>query len=174
MRGVVLRSGCARFVAALLFAWSHGCAGAAREADGPRAPYEPPPLDGVRGTGVSTSEAVRPELSGEGEGWVVGRIAGLPLTARELFVEWQRRAPREFWFVADKLVAARLAQVEASRLGLRMTAELVQREVALDRERQEEELRRAADGAPLEAFLRRSLGFEPEAYFASLRQGTLE
>lgn len=104
----------------------------------------------------------------------VGRVAGSPLSATDLLVAWHESAPREPWLVVDRIVATRLALLEAARLGLRLDPPRIAAAVAQERARQTAELERAAGGAALDDFLRAELGLQPGAYWAALERRTLE
>jgi parvulin-like peptidyl-prolyl isomerase len=103
----------------------------------------------------------------------LGWIAGKPLEAEELLVEWGDASSRELWLVIDKLVAARLALAEAERLGIRLAPEAVEERFAADRARLEKEIARTGKERPLEEFIEERLGFEPKRYLERVRRATI-
>jgi len=150
----------------LVLALSLGCA--AGGTAGENAPVPPRPAPSLLAGGAGSSTGADPEPG------VLGRIAGAPLLASELLLEWNRQAPRQVWLVLDKLVAARIARVEAARLGLALDGGRITEALARERRRQDAELARAAGGRPIDAFLRDELGQDPARYYDALRVGTLE
>ena len=103
----------------------------------------------------------------------LGWIAGEPLEAEELLLEWGDIASRELYLVIDKLVAARLALAEASRLGIRLAPEAVVQRVAAEREKLEQQVTRDGKTRTLEEFIERELGFEPKRYLDRVRRATI-
>jgi hypothetical protein len=104
----------------------------------------------------------------------LGTVAGLPLHAEELLVEWGDASSREMWLILDKLVAARLALAEADRLGIKIAPEEVEQRYTVEREKLEKEI--ARDGEPkrtLEDFIARKLGFEPQRFLERVRRATV-
>src|SRR5262249_21198124 len=88
----------------------------------------------------------------------LGWVAGQPLDPEELLVEWSDLSSRELLLVVDKLVASRLALVEASRLGVRLAPEAVEQHYADDRKRLEEQVAKSGKKRTLEEFIERELG----------------
>jgi len=80
----------------------------------------------------------------------LGWIAGQPLHAEELLVEWGDVSAREMWLVLDKLVAARLALAEAARLGIRLAPEAVEQRYEEQKDKLEGELARSDPPRTLE------------------------
>ncbi len=146
----------ARRALALLAALA-ACAAPAREA---RVPERAPP-------------ALEP-LAGTAAPGVIGRVAGQDLTAEDLLRAWHEGAPREPWLLAERLVSARLALLEAARLGVRVDPEVEAQALALERARARTELERSAGGRSPEDFLRVELGVLPAAWWAALERRTRE
>jgi len=103
----------------------------------------------------------------------LGWIAGQPLSAEELLIEWGDVASRELWMVIDKLVSARLAQSEADRLGIRLSSEDVEQRYAAERQKLEKRITRGDKAPDLEKFIQRELGFEPARYLERMRRATI-
>jgi len=185
----------------LLFACAASPASsAATETEAPRPPRPAPrltegPVVGAAPEAASASEAqdegasgavgsrARPEAgdgeangdaSGDGEPLRLGSVAGVPLTAQDLLLEWAGYAPREVWLTLDKLVTTRLALAEAERLGLRLDAGGVELEVARERERLEADLRAEGSELPFEELVRERMGQDPGFVLARLRQATIQ
>lgn len=140
-----------------LLATLAACAAPAREARVPD--RAPPALEPLAGTAVPG---------------VIGRVAGQDLTAEDLLRAWHEGAPREPWLLAERLVSARLALLEAARLGVRVDPARAAEALAEERARARAELERSAGGRPPEDFLREELGVEPEAWWAALERRTRE
>jgi len=171
------------------------CAGPAR--DLPPAPVAPRPAPAFAGSapaggGASTgaptgSEAAadapaRPAADAGSEPSAAARpgaaplasVAGEPLLAADLLLEWYQLAPREVWLVVDKLVATRLAYAEAARLGLRLAPDAVAARVEAERDALEERLAASTDDwRGLEDWIRTEVGQEPARYLELLRIGTI-
>lgn len=139
----------------------------------PSAPKAVPAQDG--GTGTPTSPAA--ENSARDDTGVLGWVAGQPLRAEELLVEWGDVASRELFLVLDKLVATRLALAEASRLAIKLAPEEVEQRYALERERLAGEVakkqQQTGKKRTLEEFIARDLGFDPKAYLERLRRSMI-
>lgn len=103
----------------------------------------------------------------------LGWIAGKPLEAEELLLEWGDAASRELWMMIDKLVATRLALSEAERLGIRLAPEAVEQRFAAEREKLQKEIARSGKKLELEPFIERELGFEPARYLERVRRATI-
>jgi hypothetical protein len=164
---------------ALLVALDPGCAGAkvdrppppplrvsAPAAAGP-APSAPP----ADAAPPAESPAAPPARAEPPLGW----IAGKALEPEELLVEWGDVASRELWLVIDKLVATRLALAEATRLGIRLEPEEVERRFQGEREKLARDVQ--GDGQTradtLEAYIQRELGFDPARYLERVRRATI-
>lgn len=103
----------------------------------------------------------------------LGWIAGKPLEAEELLLEWGDVASRELQLMVDKLVATRLALAEAERLGIRLAPEAVEQRFAAEREKLQKEVVRSGKKLELEQFIERELGFEPARYLERVRRATI-
>lgn len=103
----------------------------------------------------------------------LGWIAGQPLEAEELLLEWGDVASRELYLVIDKLVAARLALAEAARLGIRLAPEAVEQRFGAEREKLSKEVARGKKARTLEEFIQGELGFEPARYLERVRRATI-
>jgi len=103
----------------------------------------------------------------------LGWIAGEPLSAEELLVEWGDVASRELYLVLDKLVAARLALAEAGRLEIRLDPEAVEARFAAEREKLAKRVAREGKARSLEDFIADELGFEPARYLDRVRRATI-
>ena len=117
----------------------------------------------------SAEEAAEPEDRAQ----PLGSVAGVPLSAEELLLEWHQVAGREVWLVVDKLVATRLAFAEAGRLGLRLEPEAVELRVAEERRALEAEVASQRGNPSVEDFVRAELGVEPKVYFERVRSATI-
>jgi hypothetical protein len=138
----------------------------ALEAPAPAAPSPDP----------SNAPAAQERAAPKKEDPPLGWIAGKPLEAEELLLEWGDMASRELWIVLEKLVAARLAQCEADRLGIRLVPEAVEQRFAAERAKLEKEVARGGKGGKeidLDAFIARELGFEPARYLERVRRATI-
>ena len=133
-----------------------------------------PPAAGAGQEGPAEASApAEPAAEGAAAPAPVGWVAGQPLTAEDLLVEWHRVAGREVWLVVDKLVATRLAYAEAARLGLRLEPEEVERRVEAERARVAAEVERTSPGTPLEEFVERELEEPFERWLEIVRLGTI-
>lgn len=103
----------------------------------------------------------------------LGWVAGQPLSAEDLVVEWHRIAGREVWLVLEKLVATRLAYAEAARLGLRLAPEAVELRVDGELARVKQEVAEKAPGLDFEQFVEREFSEPLERYVELLRVGTI-
>lgn len=103
----------------------------------------------------------------------LGWIAGQPLEAEELLLEWGDASSRELWLVIDKLVASRLALAEAERLGIRLAPEAVEQRFAAERAKLEKEIARGGQERPLEEFIEQRLGFDARRYLERVRRATI-
>ena len=103
----------------------------------------------------------------------VGWVAGVPITAEDLLVEWHQIARRDVWRVLDKVIAIRLALAEAQRLGLRLEPEEVELRVAEESRRLTTEAAGLSGDVSVEEYLRVSLGIDPASYFRLLRVGLI-
>lgn len=132
-------------------------------------PSEPAPAaeDPVQETPPASARTTKPESP------PLGWVAGKPLEAEELLLEWGDAASREMWLMIDKLVASRLALSEAERLGIRLAPEEVERRFAAEREKLVKEVARSGKKLELEQFIERELGFEPARYLERVRRATI-
>jgi parvulin-like peptidyl-prolyl isomerase len=142
------------------------------------APQEPAPKAApTQGAGTSTPASSPAETSAGEDTGVLGWVAGQPLRAEELLVEWGDVASRELFLVLDKLVATRLALAEASRLAIKLAPEEVEQRYALERERLAGEVakkqQKSGKSRTLEEFIARDLGFDPKAYLERLRRSMI-
>jgi len=103
----------------------------------------------------------------------IGSVAGRPLSAGDLIVEWHRAAGREVWLVVDKLVATRLAYAEAERLGLRLDPAAVEARAAEALQRAKEEIAKKDPDSTFEEHVERELEEPVEEYERLLRIGTI-
>jgi hypothetical protein len=103
----------------------------------------------------------------------LGWIAGQPLEAEELLLEWGDVASRELFLVLDKLVAARLALAEAARLAIKLSPEAVEQRYQAEREKLAREVPKSARARSLEEFIEQELGFEPKQYLERVRRATI-
>jgi len=132
------------------------------------APASPP---GTQDSPAPSPEA--PQAPALPERGALGWIAGKPLAAEELLLEWGDLASREMWMVLDKVVAARLALCEAERLGIRLAPEAVEKRFAAERAKLEKEIAKSGKQADVEQFISRELGFEPARYLERVRRATV-
>lgn len=136
--------------------------------------------------GAETGEPVVPASAGKGDDAAetddlqaaggprpLGEVAGQPVFAEELLLEWNHFAPREIWLVLDKLVATRLAFAEAQRIGLRLDPALVERRVARERSLLDDSLRDDGHAGTLEERIVEVFAQQPEYYLARLREATI-
>lgn len=103
----------------------------------------------------------------------LGWIAGQPLEAEELLLEWGDVASREMYLVVDKLVAARLALAEAARLGIKLEPEAVEQRYQEERTKLEAEVEKSGKTRTLEEFIEKELGFDPKRYLERVRRATI-
>lgn len=140
------------------------------------APPEPAPSAAPEPSRVATAPdataPAKPKMPAR-EDPPLGWIAGEPLEAEELLVEWGDVASRELYLVIDKLVAARLALAEAGRLGIRLAPEAVEARFEAERGKLQEEVARGGKARTLEEFIERELGFEPGRYLERVRRATI-
>jgi hypothetical protein len=145
----------------------------AQEPEAERAPspvaVRPPAPEPVAGSAPSS----RPARPSAREDPPLGWIAGQPLEAEELLLEWGDVASRDLFLVLDKLVAARLALAEADRLGIRLAPEVVEERCAAERAKLEREVARGGKGRTVEEFVERELGFEPARFLERFRRATI-
>jgi len=138
----------------------------------PAGPQQPSPK-----TEVARAEVPAPSPAAGEDTAVLGWIAGEPLRAEELLVEWGDVSSRELFLVLDKLVATRLALAEAARLAIKLAPEEVDQRYATERERLAGEVakKQAKTGKTrtLEEFIARELGFEPKVYLDRLRRSLI-
>jgi hypothetical protein len=134
------------------------------------APHPPPAPDS---TTVQEPAPEAPEAARKSEPAPLGWIAGKPLVAEELLLEWGDASSRELWLVIDKLVAARLALAEAERLGIRLAPEEVEARYAAERAKLEKEIARGGKERTLDEFIEEKLGFEPKRYLERVRRATI-
>ena len=145
---------------------------------GRRSPRRARP-DGGRGSrrdwaGVAEAPAADPAPPAEAVApAALGTVAGAPLRAEDLLVEWHGVAPRDVWFVVEKLVATRLTRAEAQRLKIRLAPELVELRVAEETRRVSKQVAEAGEDLSVDEFLRSRLGVEPDAYFRQMRVATI-
>lgn len=118
-----------------------------------------------------------PAAAPERDRSVLGWVAGEPLEAGELLVEWGDASSRELFLVLDKLVATRLALAESTRLGIRLAPEAVEERFTRERERLAAEVvkkqQKSGKTRTLEEFISRELGFDPARYLERLRRSTI-
>jgi len=150
-----------RLVLALLAA---GCASSAPEWKKITPPTPAPPLAGEQDGGAGA--AAQDEI--------LGTVAGIPLRAGDLLVEWYQLTPREVWLVVDKLVAVRLALAEAERIGIQVAPAEVEALYLEERRLLEQDIARELPGTTVEEFVTRELGQDPGRYAALLRRATAD
>ena len=142
----------------------------AQEPSPAKTSQEPAPKSG--GTDASSS----PTKDGDDD-IGLGTIAGQPLSAEELLVEWGDASSRELFLVLDKLVATRLALAEASRLGIKLAPEEVEARFGAERERLAVEVakkqQKSGKTRTLEEFIARELGFDAQRYLDRLRRSAI-
>jgi hypothetical protein len=165
---------------------SSGAAATART-DAPADPAPPAPLDAEQAPAASSpppgradarpaaqeAPAAKPARPPRPESAPLGWIAGQPLSAEDLLLEWGDVASRDLWMVIDKIVAARLALSEAGRLGIRLAPEAVEQRFAAERAKLEKEVARGGNERGVEEFIENELGFEPERYLERVRRATI-
>ena len=140
----------------------------AKPADAPAAAQEQPPSGAA--TPPKPAASARPP---EGEEKPLGWIAGKPLEAEELLLEWGDLASRELWLVLDKIVAARLGLAEAERLGIRLAPESVEQRYTAEREKLAKKIARGDEPGDVEKFIADELGFDPKRYLERVRRATI-
>ena len=144
-------------------------AGARESAPAPSAADSAPAAAGATqgapaGAATKTGEPADPPL-----GW----IAGQPLEAEELLLEWGDVSSRELYLVVDKLVAVRLVLAEAGRLGIKLAPEAVDTRFATERDKLEDEVTKSGKKLALDEFIEKELGFEPKRYLERVRRATI-
>jgi hypothetical protein len=115
----------------------------------------------------------RPAPAPAGAERPIGWVAGQPIPAEELLLEWGDVASRELFLIVDKLVSVRLTLAEAARLGVRLAPEAVELRFQEDRKELERGLERSGKKRTLEEYIRKDLGFEPERYLERVRRATI-
>ena len=103
----------------------------------------------------------------------LGSVAGSPITAEELLVEWHGISGQELFLVLEKIVTSRLAVAEAQRLGLRLEPERVDLRLAEEKKRLRDEVVASGTTMSLEEHVRTRLGVKPEVFFARMRLAIL-
>ena len=103
----------------------------------------------------------------------LGWVAGTPVTAEDLLVEWSDVSSKEVWLLLDRLVATRLALAESSRLGIRLEPEEVEQETGETRTKLAQEVAKKWPDLTLEQYITRELGFDPERYLDRVRRATI-
>lgn len=99
----------------------------------------------------------------------VARVGGRPVTVSELFLHWLQQSPREVRAALEQLVDAHLVEAEATRLGIQVDPEAVERlylETLADLGRNVE---RNFPGRTLEEWIAARLGLSPEFYLGGAR-----
>ena len=104
---------------------------------------------------------------------VLGWIAGTPLSAEDLLVEWHSIAGRDVFLVLEKVVTQRLAQAEAQRLGLRLEPGGVELRVAEETRRLSQEIAKNEPELTVEEYIRTRIGVPPSTYFDRMRRATI-
>ncbi len=135
------------------------------EADEPGSTIAPDP-PAPAGAEEATVSAVRDEP--------LGTVAGISIEADDLLAEWYQVSPREVWLVVDKLVAVRLALVEAQRLGLTVPEADIEEIYETERRLLAEDVAREHPGVSVEQVVREMLGHDPARYAVSLRQAAAD
>lgn len=100
-------------------------------------------------------------------------IAGVPIRADDLLLEWHRNAPRDVFAIMEKLVATKLAQAEAQRLGISIAPEVVEASYQEVIGRLEADIAEKGRGLSTEDFIRLELGLRPERYYQHVHEGTV-
>jgi peptidyl-prolyl cis-trans isomerase C len=142
-------------------------------ADPSAEPRAPEPAASEPASGTQSTAPADPAPAVEPAAEVLGWVAGAPIRAEDLVVEWSDVAAKELWLLVDRLVATRLALAESSRLGVRLEPEAVEARVGATRAKLEQELARSSPDVSLEEYIVRELGFEPERYLDRVRKGEI-
>lgn len=103
----------------------------------------------------------------------LGTVAGRSFDAEELLVELYGLLGRDLLMVVDRLVAAKLAETEAARLGLRLDVETAEVAVADARADLMADFRVRFPLVPYEEVVRKELGVRPEVHTRRLREATI-
>lgn len=103
---------------------------------------------------------------------VLARVAGAPVTSGDLFARLLHRESPTVFDTLDRMVTARLALLEAGRLGVVLDPAAVDREVAADMASMRSVLEKA--GLETERYLREELGLDPGRYFDLMRDEVVE
>lgn len=103
------------------------------------------------------------EAGGEALAW----IAGDPIGTDEFLAHLLHRESRLVFDTLDRLVTARLALLEAGRLGARLDPALVDARLAADKARMQELL--SQSGLEVDRYLVEKLGLDPSRYFELMR-----
>jgi hypothetical protein len=133
---------------------------------------EPAPADPEPATEPAPAESAPQAAAAPGRS-PAGWVAGKPLPYEEILEEWHRVAPREVFLVVEKLITARLALAEASRLGIRLVPEVVDAEVEAQIARFRADVAKEAPGRSIDEFVRGALGVEPARYWERIREGVI-
>lgn len=104
---------------------------------------------------------------------VLGWVAGAPLTATDLVLEWHGVASQEVFLVLEKLISTRLVLAEAQRLGIKLTPEEVELRFTQERARFAKQVAETDPEVSVENYIRSSFGMQPTTYFSRLRTSTI-
>jgi hypothetical protein len=105
---------------------------------------------------------------------VIGLVGGRPVLASELLESWLQRDSIGLKSAYNVIVSGRLAQLEATRLGLRIPPALVAEATAANLDRLARSLVGPdADGEALDGFLRERMDLDPTRYRDRMRADTI-
>lgn len=133
-------------------------------------PEAPPPDDPPA---AATQEPAREAPTGGRVTLPVARVADTDVDVRELLARWVVRSPGAARQELQQLVVARLALVEAARLGISLSPERVDAEMEEAREGMAREIRESGSARTLEQHVEEVLGLDPDFYLRQLRRETI-
>lgn len=103
---------------------------------------------------------------------LVARVGGQPITAQELFGAWLHRESREVRGYLEELVLSRLVMLEATRLGVILPQSALDEALNEATDRLQVQVRQISEDLPVQEFVARRLGLDPQIYMAYLREQT--
>lgn len=103
---------------------------------------------------------------------VLAVVAGDAITTEDFLARLMHRESRTVFDTIDRQVTARLALLEAGRLGIKLDPAIVDAQVAAERDSMESILTK--NGYAVDRYLREELGLDPNRYFQLMRDEAVE
>lgn len=129
--------------------------------------FEPSPEPPRPAPEFDTEPAVAAASTAPAAEVVLASVAGDPIGVEEFLAHLLHRESRLVYDTLDRLVTARLALLEAGRLGVKLDPALVDVRLAEDKNRMEDLL--AKGGHAIDQYLVEQLGLDPTRYFELMR-----